>query len=138
MRAGVVGSYPAAPHARQASKQASKREGERERGREGERERGRGERREKRINRLGPCVVTVDVDVIDALLLFIGGGTVVDIGVDAIRERERREREIERERERLWGRGAPGKRVAPSSFILAKEKEREGGREDKRERRGER
>ena len=51
------------------------------------------ERREKRINRLGPGVVIVEVDVIVVLLLLLvgggGGGGAVVIGIDIVRGREK-------------------------------------------------
>ena len=66
--------------------------GQRERENETERERTREERREKRINRLGPGIVNVDV----IILLLLVGGVVVIIKVREEREEERREERIKR------------------------------------------
>ena len=69
------------------------------RGREGDRERERGE---KRIDRLGPCVIIVDVDVIVVLLVggSGGGGVVVVVGIFVVRGERENERKDEREREK--------------------------------------
>ena len=88
--ADIVGVVVATGQRERENETERERTREERRGKREERQRER-ERREKRINRLGPGIVNVDV-----IILLLVGGAVVMIKVREEREEERREERIKR------------------------------------------